>query len=305
MCFFIASSALFVLCKLFFVNIKQKFIFHFFFAKFKKSCYAIFMPMITNLQNELMSLHYIFCNHSILVVDSDNLELPSDKIVQKCFEHQVVIDWFGEPEYQYTSIALEDDCPAPAGCKWIPIRSLFAKQNSKNEAITKAARAHSILKWRKKYRYCPHCGTQMQDDKFETARTCPDCQTHIYPTVTPAMIVLVEKGDEILLARHKHRNNDVYTCLAGFIEAGESAEQAVVREIREEVGIEVENVRYITSQAWPFPDQLMLAFKADYKKGKIQPQEEEIEEAMWFKRDELPAIPKPGSVAWKLIMGEL
>ena len=88
--------------------------FYFFFAKFKKSCYAIFMPMITNLQNELMSLHYIFCNHSVLVVDSDNLELPSDKIVQKCFEHQVVIDWFGEPEYQYTSIALEDDCPAPA-----------------------------------------------------------------------------------------------------------------------------------------------------------------------------------------------
>ena len=147
----------------------------------------------------------------------------------ECFEHQVVIDWFGEPEYQYTAIALEDDCPAPAGCKWIPIRSLFAKQNSKNEAITKAARAHSILKWRKKYRYCPHCGTQMQDDKFETARTCPDCQTHIYPTVTPAMIVLVEKDGEILLARHKHRNNDVYTCLAGFIEAGESAEEAAAK----------------------------------------------------------------------------
>ena len=191
------------------------------------------MPMITNLQNDLMSLHYIFCNYSILVVDSEKLQLPSDEIVQKCFEHQVVIDWFGEPEYQYTAIALEDDCPAPAGCKWIPIRSLFVKQNSNNEAITRAARAHSILKWRKKHRYCPHCGTQMQDDKFETARTCPDCQTHIYPTVTPAMIVLVEKDGEILLARHKHRNNDVYTCLAGFIESGESAEQAVVREIRE------------------------------------------------------------------------
>ena len=79
------------------------------------------MPMITNLQNDLMSLHYIFCNYSILVVDSEKLQLPSDEIVQKCFEHQVVIDWFGEPEYQYTAIALEDDCPAPAGCKWIPI----------------------------------------------------------------------------------------------------------------------------------------------------------------------------------------
>ena len=93
--------------------------------------------------------------------------------------------------------------------------------------------------------------------------------------------------------------------LCHVAEPAQTAQAQVIQAQLKEVGIEVENVRYITSQAWPFPDQLMLAFKADYKKGKIQPQEEEIEEAMWFKRDELPAIPKPGSVAWKLIMGEL
>jgi len=111
------------------------------------------MPMITNLQNEFMPLHYIFCNYSVLVMDSDKFELPSDSIVQKCFEHQVVIDWFGEFEYQYTAIALEDDCPAPAGCKWIPIRSLFTKQNINKTEIRCAARAHSLLKWRKKKKY--------------------------------------------------------------------------------------------------------------------------------------------------------
>lgn len=275
-----------------------------FFAKSNNSWYSIYMPMITNLQNELMPLHYIFCNYSVLVVDSDVLELPSEEVMHKYFSYQVVTDWFGEPEHQYTAMALEDDCPAPKGCKWIPIRSLFVKQNSENEAITKAARAHTILKWRKKYRFCPHCGKLLSDDKYETARVCTDCDTHIYPAITPAMIVLVEKGDEILLARHKQRNNDVYTCLAGFIEAGESAEEAVVREIKEEVGLEVENVKYITSQAWPFPDQLMIAFTAQYKSGEIILQEDEIEEAFWFKRSDLPAIPKPGSVAWKLIMGE-
>ncbi|MCR5698408.1 MAG: NAD(+) diphosphatase [Treponemataceae bacterium] len=252
-----------------------------------------------------MPLHYIFCNYSILVMDSDKLALPDDEVVQKCFEHQVVIDWFGEPEYQYTAIALEDDCPAPKGCKWVPIRSLFVKANAGNTEVSRAARAHSLLKWRKKKRYCPKCGTLMLDDERETARLCPKCKSKLYPSVTPAMIVLIEKGDEILLARHVERNNDIFTCLAGFIEAGESAEEAVRREIHEEVGIEVENIRYITSQAWPFPDQLMLAFKASYKSGEIVLQEDEIEEAHWFKKNDLPAIPKEGSVAWSLITGEI
>ena len=134
---------------------------------------------------------------------------------------------------------------------------------------------------------------------------CPKCKEKFYPQVTPAVIVLIEKDDEILLAKHIERNNDIYTCLAGFVEPGESSEQAVIREIREEVGIEVQNIRYITSQAWPFPNQLMLAFKADYKCGEIVPQENEIEEAKWFKRSNLPAIPKEGSVAWRLITGEI
>ena len=261
--------------------------------------------MITNLQSDFMPLHYVFCNYSILVKDSETFALPDKDVLDKCFEHQVVIDWFGEPEFRYTAIALEDDCPAPSGCKWVPIRSLFEKGNSGNEQIICAARAHSLLKWRKKKRYCPKCGTLMIDDKLETARLCPKCQDKLYPQVTPAIIVLIEKGDEILLARHIQRNNDIYTCLAGFVEPGESAEQAVQREIREELGIEVQNIRYVTSQAWPFPDQLMLAFKADFKCGEIVLQEDEIEEAKWFKRDNLPAIPKEGSVAWRMITGEI
>ncbi len=145
----------------------------------------------------------------------------------------------------------------------------------------------------------------MQDDKYETARKCILCGHVTFPVIAPAMIVLVEKDDSILLARHSQRNTDIFTCLAGYVEYGESAEESVAREVREEVGIEIENIRYVTSQSWPFPDQLMLAFRANWKSGELTPCRDEIDEAHWFSRDNLPAIPKPGSVAHMLITGEL
>ena len=104
-----------------------------------------------------------------------------------------------------------------------------------------------------------------------------------------------------MLARHVQRNQDIYTCIAGFIEAGESAEEAVSREVKEEVGINVKNIKYKGSQGWPFPDQLMLAFTAEYESGTIKLQEDELSEAKWFSKENLPATPLPGSVAYKLI----
>ncbi len=113
--------------------------------------------------------------------------------------------------------------------------------------------------------------------------------------------MLVSRGDEILLALHRQRNIQRYSCLAGFMEAGESAEQAVQREIMEETGIRVRNVRYFGSQSWPFPSQLMLGFTAEYESGEIRVQEEELREARWFLRSECPATPPPGSLAYRLI----
>lgn len=119
------------------------------------------------------------------------------------------------------------------------------------------------------------------------------------------MIVLVSKGDKILLARHKHRNTDVFTCLAGYVETGESLEECVAREIQEESGIKVTNIRYRGSQIWPFPDQLMTAFTAEWESGELVPEATEINELCWFSRDNLPPIPRKGSVAYRLIMGDL
>lgn len=104
-----------------------------------------------------------------------------------------------------------------------------------------------------------------------------------------------------MLVKNKNRTRDVYSCVAGFVEAGESAEQCVEREVMEETGIKIQNVRYIGSQSWPFPDQLMLAFRAEYLDGKIKVQEEELDDAAWFKKDSLPPLPFEGSVAYNLI----
>ena len=134
-----------------------------------------------------------------------------------------------------------------------------------------------------------------------TARVCPDCGNIIYPRIDPCIIVLVYKEGKILLARHVQRNQDIYACIAGFVEAGEPIEHAVEREIMEETGLKVKNIRYFGSQSWPFPAQLMFGFIADYESGEISLQAEEISDAQWFDPDHCPASPQPGSIAYRLI----
>lgn len=186
----------------------------------------------------------------------------------------------------------------------------FAHLDNQNVAL--ASRAHGLLLWRSGMKYCPKCGAKLSEDGQQSALKCTKCSTIHFPRVEPCVIVTLmrERDDgeqEILLARHTYRNQDVFTCIAGFIEVGETCENAVAREVREEVGLSVKNIRYIKSQAWPFPDQLMLAFSCDFDGGEVVLQKDEIAEAEWFSKSNLPPIPKIGSVAHSLIhlaMGE-
>ncbi|AEE16093.1 NAD(+) diphosphatase [Treponema brennaborense] len=244
---------------------------------------------------------FIFRGNHILVADTNELILPDADAGQKCLEYQLASDWFSEPDYQYTALLLEDSAPEPAGYVWAPLRALFAEQHP---ASACASRALGLLNWRTKARFCSKCGGPLHDDPAETARTCILCGRTYFPSLSPAMIVLVSKDDKILLARHKQRNTDIFTCLAGYVEHGENLEQCVAREVREEAGIKIANITYVASQSWPFPDQLMLAFTADWKSGELVPEASEIQELCWFSRDKLPSIPKKGSVAYKLIMNE-
>lgn len=245
-----------------------------------------------------MKYNFIFRENKIIL---KNGKLPDNSIMKKCLEMNVASDWLEEKPLGYAALLLENDTPNPAGYEDIPLRTFFAENDEKMAGL--AARAKGILNFKSNKRFCAKCGGILQDDKDFTARTCTKCGRQYFPQLEPAVIVLVTKGDEILLGRHKNRNDDVYSTLAGFIEMGETAEHAVKREIKEESGINIKNIKYVGSQAWPFPDQLMLAFTAEYDSGEIKIQKEELLDAKFFKRDALPNVPGPGTVAHNLIFG--
>jgi NAD+ diphosphatase len=172
------------------------------------------------------------------------------------------------------------------------------------ELLATAGKANQILDWYQSHRYCGACGEPTEAHPRDRAVICRRCERHYFPRINPCVIVLITRGDEILLARNKRYRSGYYSCLAGFIEIGESAEDTVHREIMEEVGLQVDNIRYITSQSWPFPSQLMLGYYADYVSGEIVPEEAEIEDAAWFDVRQLPSYPSSQiSVAGELIAG--
>jgi NAD+ diphosphatase len=173
------------------------------------------------------------------------------------------------------------------------------------EAWRLAGRAVQLLDWDRNHRFCGRCGAETERQAGELSRTCPRCSLAHFPRLSPAVIVRVERGDQILLARSPHFAPGVYSTLAGFVEPGESLEEAVRREIEEEVGVRVGNIRYFGSQPWPFPNSLMIAFVADYESGELRLQEGEIEDARWYTRDDLPALPAPMSIARTLVDGFL
>lgn len=211
-------------------------------------------------------------------------------------------DFFEEKAFGICAVSVADDIEFSDEYIKIPMRQFFA-DNGEN-LIVKASRSRAILNWRKEMHFCSVCGKPLVESGELSARECPVCHKIYFPRIEPCVIVLVHKGEKILLARHAQRNQDIYACIAGFIESGETAEQAVKREVKEEIGIEIQNVVYKGSQSWPFPDQLMLAFTAEYKSGEIVLQKEEISDAGWFSKDECPATPLPGSVAYRLIHDE-
>ncbi|MBV9951620.1 MAG: NAD(+) diphosphatase [Acidimicrobiia bacterium] len=164
-----------------------------------------------------------------------------------------------------------------------------------------AGRAVQLVEWARTHRFCGRCGAATQAMDGERARRCPECGLMAFPRLAPAMIVLVERGEEVLLARGRAFPTPMYSCLAGFVEPGETVEEAVVREVREEVGVQVGDVRYQRSQPWPFPHSLMLGFRATWLGGDIEIDPVEIVDAQWYRVDDLPQVPPGISIARKLI----
>ncbi len=189
--------------------------------------------------------------------------------------------------------------PEPEGWQWRGLRSLFLQ--IPDPLLALAGRSSQVAEWDRSHRYCGRCGTPTLDKPDERAKQCPACGYVVYPRVSPAMMVLVTRGRELLLARANRFPNAMYSALAGFVELGESIEDCIHREVREEVGVEVDNLVYFASQSWPFPHSLMIAFNAEYAGGDMRPCDAEIADAKWFSLDALPQLPSPISISRKLI----
>jgi NAD+ diphosphatase len=164
-----------------------------------------------------------------------------------------------------------------------------------------AGRAYQILHWDKLSQFCGRCGAPNRMKIDERAKQCDACGNIVYPRISPAIIIAIIKDDQILLAHNKNFRANMYSVIAGFMEPGEEFEDTAIREVNEEVSIQIKNIRYFASQSWPFPDSLMVGFTAEYASGEIKVDGVEIEHADWFDRDHLPEIPTTVSISGRLI----
>ena len=191
------------------------------------------------------------------------------------------------------------DAEAPPGASFEPLRSLHGRVPE--QAWTLAGRAVQLVEWERTSRFCGRCATPTEAAPGERARRCPACGLLAYPRLAPAVIVLVERDDEVLLARGRNFPLPMYSALAGFVEPGETLEEAVHREVGEEVGVELADVAYAGSQPWPFPHSLMIGFTARWAGGEIRIDETEIVDAGWYRAGSLPMVPPRMSIARWLI----
>jgi NAD+ diphosphatase len=230
------------------------------------------------------------------------LVLPTVDLVKR---HDIEITWIHQAVWDASEVrigevaGLSTEAELPGSLELVGVRSLFNELAS--AAVLEVGRARQILDWRLNHRVCGFCATPTEHRPEHGALGCPECGRTYFPRVSPAVIMAVHRGDRILLGRAPGRPEGWFSTLAGFVEAGESLEECVAREVLEEVGLQVDGITYFGSQPWPFPDSLMVGFTANYVAGEIVPQPGEIEEAGWFSLEDLPAVPPPFSIARALI----
>ncbi|HXV07913.1 MAG TPA: NAD(+) diphosphatase [Burkholderiales bacterium] len=262
----------------------------------------VFVPLIAPPQSvSAPGLWFVFQGSQVLVRREEaHAYLPVALHVREIglepLRHQYLGLYAGQHCF---SCEVAADVAAPAGMTWAGLRSLFGALDDALFALV--GRAIQVMDWDRSHQYCGRCGTPTVVKGAERARQCPSCGQVHYPRIAPAVMALVRNGDALLLARSPHFPPGMHSALAGFVEPGESLEQCLHREVREEVGLEVTNLRYFSSQPWPFPHSLMIAFNCDYAGGEITPEAGEIEAAAWFGIDDLPVLPNRISIARRLI----
>lgn len=246
--------------------------------------------------------YFVFCKESLLLqkFSDGSYTIPlceEPPIELKPWTTVLNISPLGDTEVKCYSIDTPiTDEPLYEMC---PLRQSYYKLE--RELYLKAGKCFELLYWHHNTKFCGVCGGQM---KFHTdiSKRCEQCGKEVWPQLATAIIVLIHKGpDEVLLARGRNFKSDFFGLIAGFVETGETLEEAVRREVREETGISIKNIRYFGSQPWPYPSGLMVGFNADYDSGELHLQREELKKAGWFHRDHLPNLPEKLSIARHLI----
>jgi NAD+ diphosphatase len=262
---------------------------------------APFVPVVTApVDAPPLARWYLVRTDEVLVDDDGALPALAKNPADLGFsdtEEPVVMGWSGDTLCWAAGVGPDDQ--APPGHRWAPLRAIGGDWSHPEWAL--AGRAIQLVEWRRTSRYCGRCGTPTVASPGERAVRCPNCGLLAYPRLAPAIIVLVRRGDRALLASGRNFRGGMQSALAGFVEPGENLEEAVHREVGEEVGVALKNLRYVGSQPWPFPHSLMLAFTAEWAGGDIQVDGEEILEAAWRSVDDLPPIPPSISIARTLI----
>lgn len=253
--------------------------------------------MKANIKNGNHDIYFIFHDHMLyLSLVDEKLELPESNPFDK---NDAVFLGIYNQKNCFLVNALNTDNIENSGA------FILFKESLEHIGLSwfpVAARAYQILLWNNNHQFCGSCGKKTKNGKDKLEKRCDPCHLSFYPKISPAVIVMIKRNNKILLARQSHFPDGIYALIAGFIEPGETAEAAVHREVMEEVGIEIENIRYSGSQPWPFPDSLMLAFIADYKSGEITLNDGELEQADWYDSNNLPGLPFSSiSIARKMI----
>lgn len=246
-------------------------------------------------------LGFVFRGDELLVKKHEDLfSIPS-------VGDLILAGFVEDPIRCFETPGAEDSCTFVSPSRFSPpeymtfvgLRRLFGTLRDAHFSL--AGKAMQLFHWDRTNRYCGRCAAPMTDKADEVAKHCPECGFLTYPRLSPAVIMTVERGSNILLARSPRFPGGMYSTLAGFVEPGETLEQAVKREVFEEVGITVSNPTYFGSQSWPFPHSLMIGFIAEATGGEIKMDPSEIEDAQWFSADRLPQLPSPMSIAYALI----
>ncbi|MCZ3364524.1 MULTISPECIES: NAD(+) diphosphatase [Methanobacterium] len=266
----------------------------------RESIYNRYIPaVIPDPENDNCAYWFVFNQNKLLVTDNE-IKIPCTKNIEEFDIFPIRTQYLGTLDgHPCYSAEVNFDTDELKKMDFRELRSLYGVLDE--DVFLLAGKAFQIVNWDQTHQYCGRCGFQTEALQGENAKICPECGFISYTRISPAIITAVLKDDKILLARGSNFPENWYSIIAGFVEPGETLEECVKREVAEEVGLKVKNIRYFGSQPWPFPHSLMIGFISEYESGEICVDNYEITDAKWFSIDNLPELPSKMSISREII----